>query len=100
MEYLRYIAIIILIALIIIRMMPVKGINKITTEKLKEERKKRINNLLMCELHVSSKPNTSNRFKTFHSIKLADVHLKSLIKTKKLSLFAKPALEVNVPQRS
>src|SRR5699024_3251060 len=41
MEYLRYIAIIILIALIIIRMMPVKGINHITTEELKEERKKK-----------------------------------------------------------
>src|SRR5699024_3642353 len=41
MEYLRYIAIIILIAIIIIRMMSVKGINNITTEELKEERKKK-----------------------------------------------------------
>src|SRR5699024_8326983 len=41
MEYLRYIAIIILIALIIIRMMSVKGINHIPTEELKEERKKK-----------------------------------------------------------
>src|SRR5699024_4179252 len=41
MEYLRYIAIIILIALIIIRMMPVKVINHITKEVLKEERNKK-----------------------------------------------------------
>src|SRR5699024_5388797 len=41
MEYLRYIAIIILIVLIINRMMPVKGINHITTEELKDEIKKK-----------------------------------------------------------
>src|SRR5699024_1806521 len=70
MEYLRYIAIIILIALIIIRMMPVKAINDITPEELKEERKKKDNQ----SIHVR----TPREFKTQHIQPFQNIPLKKL----------------------
>lgn len=41
MEYIRYIVIIALVIYVIMRMMPAKGINNITTDELKDELKKK-----------------------------------------------------------
>src|SRR5699024_12083394 len=70
MEYLRYIAIIMLIALSIIRMMPVKGINHITTEELKEERKKKDNQFIDVR--------TPREFKTQHIQPFQNIPLNKL----------------------
>lgn len=84
MEYLRYIAIIVLVVLIIIRMMPVKGINHMTTDELKDEIKKKDNQFIDVRTPREFKVQHIQPFKNIPLNKLGRIAPEKLDKNKKI----------------